>query len=251
MPGAELLFAGLDAPVALSLLGLSFLSSLITAAFGIGGGVLMLAVMATLLPAAAVIPVHGLVQLGSNAGRAFVFRAEINRRHLAPFTIGAVLGIAAGSSVVVQLDAGLLQMIVGLFVLWTLYLPVPALMGRSAALTGALSSVLTMFVGGTGPFIAAFVKTLQFDRVSHVATHAAMMTVQHLLKTLAFGVLGFAFGQWIGFVMLLILFGFLGTLAGRSVLLRINEALFQKVLTVILTLLALQLVYAGGAALWS
>ncbi|MCV3272047.1 sulfite exporter TauE/SafE family protein [Roseobacter sinensis] len=249
MTTGEMHIAGLDLPVALTLLGLSFLSSLITAAFGIGGGTMMLAVMATLLPASALIPVHGLVQLGSNAGRACVFRHQINRAHLLPFTVGAVLGVAIGSSVVVQLDAGALQMIVGLFVLWTLYLPIPRLMKRSAGLTGALSSGLTMFVGGTGPFIAAFVKTLGFDRTTHVATHAAMMTVQHLLKTVAFGLLGFAFSQWIGFVVLLILFGFLGTLAGRSVLVRLNEALFQRVLTAFLTLLALRLVYAGGAEL--
>lgn len=249
MTAADLLLAGLSWPIALSLLSVSFFSSLITAAFGIGGGVIMLAVMATLLPAPAIIPVHGLVQLGSNAGRAVIFRAQIDRRHLKPFVIGAVLGVAAGSSVVVQLDAGVLQIVVGLFVLWTLYLPIPALMSRSAGLTGLLSSGLTMFVGGTGPFIAAFVKTLGLDRVSHVATHAALMTVQHLLKTIAFGVLGFAFAQWIGFVALLILFGVLGTLAGRSVLLRIDELTFKRALTVILTLLALRLIYAGGTAL--
>ncbi|MGZ2258021.1 sulfite exporter TauE/SafE family protein [Roseobacter sp. A03A-229] len=249
MTAADLLLAGLSWPIALTLLSVSFFSSLITAAFGIGGGVIMLAVMATLLPAPAIIPVHGLVQLGSNAGPAVIFRAQIDRRHLTPFVIGAVLGVAAGSSVVVQLDAGVLQIVVGLFVLWTLYLPIPGLMSRSAGLTGLLSSGLTMFVGGTGPFIAAFVKTLGLDRVSHVATHAALMTVQHLLKTIAFGVLGFAFAQWIGFVALLILFGVLGTLAGRSVLLRIDEVTFKRALTVILTLLALRLIYAGGTAL--
>ncbi len=47
----------------------SFVGSFITAAFGIGGGALLLAIMATLMPPAALIPVHGVVQAGSNAGR--------------------------------------------------------------------------------------------------------------------------------------------------------------------------------------
>ena len=62
-----LLPPGMDALVGVALMGISFLGSFITAAFGIGGGVVVLAVLATLLPPAALIPVHGVVQFGSNA----------------------------------------------------------------------------------------------------------------------------------------------------------------------------------------
>ena len=247
---AELLHAGLGWPVALVAVGISFLSSLITAAFGIGGGAVMLAVLATLLPAPAIIPVHGLVQLGSNAGRSLLFFRHIHREALLPFLVGAVIGIALGSTFVVQLDPGMLQITVGAFILWTVFFTTPRLMGRSAGITGAFSSFLTMFVGGTGPFVATYVKTLGLDRVRHVGTHAAMMTAQHLLKTIAFGLLGFAFAQWAGFIALLILFGFLGTVVGRSVLLRIDEARFKRILSIILTVLALRLIYAGAADLW-
>lgn len=249
MTVADLLHAGLGWPVALVLIAISFVSSLMTAAFGIGGGAVMLAVLATLLPAPAIIPVHGLVQLGSNTGRSLLFFKHIKWSQLAPFTLGAVIGIVLGGRFVVQLDAGVLQIAVGSFILWTVLAPVPALMRRSVLITGALSSFLTMFVGGTGPFVAAYVKTLGLDRVTHVATHAAMMTLQHLLKTIAFGVLGFAFAQWLGFTLVLIASGFLGTVAGRSVLLRIDEVLFKRVLNVILAVLALRLIYAGGVAM--
>ncbi|MEC8482909.1 MAG: sulfite exporter TauE/SafE family protein, partial [Pseudomonadota bacterium] len=50
----------------------SFLTSLMTASLGAGGGVMMLGVMGQLLPVQVIIPVHGLVQLGSNAGRAIM-----------------------------------------------------------------------------------------------------------------------------------------------------------------------------------
>ena len=45
----------------------SLATSFLTAAFGIGGGFTLIALMA-LLPPAALIPIHGIVQLGSNAG---------------------------------------------------------------------------------------------------------------------------------------------------------------------------------------
>lgn len=51
---------------------------------------------------------------------------------------------------------------------------------------GAISSFLTMFFGATGLFVASFTKSLKLP-CDHVATQAALMTVQHGVKTIAFG----------------------------------------------------------------
>lgn len=246
---AELVHAGLGWPVAATLAGLSFVASFITVAFGIGGGALMLGMLAILLPAAAIIPVHGLVQLGSNAGRLSLMLEHVQRAVLPAFVTGAVVGVIFGGAMVVQLPAGMIQLGVGLFILWSVFLRPPAFLRRSAGLTGVFSSFLTMFFGGTGPFVATFVKAQGLGRMQHVATHAALMTVQHLLKILVFGLLGFAFAQWIGFVALLIVAGFLGTVAGRYVLARIDEKRFALFLNLVLTVLALRLIWSGGAEL--
>lgn len=246
---AALLPADLGAGAALALVALSFLTSWLTAAFGIGGGTVMLAALASLIPPAALIPVHGLVQLGSNVGRAAVLAGHADRGVLLPFLVGALAGVAAGGAVVVELPPAVVRIGVGAFVLWSLVARPPAFMRRSALIAGAASSFLTMFFGATGPFVAAYVKTLGLDRVAHVATHAAMMTVQHGLKTLAFGFLGFAFGEWLGLVLAMIATGFLGTLAGRHTLMRIDERRFRLGLNLLLTVLALRLIWTGGAAL--
>jgi hypothetical protein len=57
-----MLHAGLGWTVAGLLIVASFATSFITAAFGIGGGGVLLAILASLVPPAALIPVHGLVQ---------------------------------------------------------------------------------------------------------------------------------------------------------------------------------------------
>ena len=246
---AEIFHAGLGWPIALTLIGMSFLGSFITVAFGIGGGAVMLAVFATLLPASAIIPVHGLVQLGSNAGRMALTFRHIQRDVVAIFTLGALIGVVAGGAFVVQLDPAMIQIGVGLFILWSILMRPPAFLRHSAGLTGAFSSFLTMFFGATGPFVATFVKSLQLDRMGHTATHATLMTVQHTLKTVTFGFLGFAFSIWAGFVALLIASGLLGTIVGRRVLLRADETRFRFTLNLILTLLALRLIFAGATAL--
>ena len=73
----------------------------------------------------------------------------------------------------------------------------------------------------------------------------ACMTAQHLLKVVAFGVLGFAFGPYVVLIAGLIAFGFLGTIAGKRLLMKIDEALFKKVLNAILIVLSLRLIWAG------
>jgi len=63
---AETLHAGRGWPILIALAKVSFAASFITV--GIGGGAVMLAVLATLLPAAAIIPVHGLFRAGGGIG---------------------------------------------------------------------------------------------------------------------------------------------------------------------------------------
>lgn len=242
---ADMIHAGLGWPLAASLAALSFVGSFITVAFGIGGGAVMLAVMAVLLPASAIIPVHGLVQLGSNAGRLSIMLRHVHLAVIPAFLLGALIGVAVGGAMVVQLPAGAVQLGVGTFILWSVFFKPPSFMRRSAVFSGVISSFLTMFFGGTGPFVATFVKGQELTRLHHVATHAALMTIQHLLKVVAFGLLGFVFSQWLGFVALLIATGFLGTVVGRMVLTKINEARFLLILNAILTVLALRLIWSG------
>ena len=241
----EALHAGLGLPTASSIILLSFFTSLVSAAFGLGGGAVLLAVLANLLPAAAIIPVHGVVQVGSNLGRAAVLFTHIDRNVLVPFALGSLVGVALGGLVAVRLPPAVLQVGIGTFILWSVFARPPAFLRHSGALVGLFSSFLTMFFGGTGPFIAAYIKTLGHDRLRHVATHASLMTLQHVLKSLAFGVLGFAFADWLPLVAMMILAGFLGTVAGKAVLTRIDERRFRLALNALLVVLALRLIGTG------
>ena len=232
---------------ALALVGTSFATSAVTAAFGIGGGAILLAVMASLVPPAALIPVHGVVQLGSNAGRAALLFGHLYRPALPAFALGSVVGAVLGGLVVVQLPPRAVEVAVGAFILWTVFGSVPALARRWAGPAGLVSSVLTMFFGATGPFVAAFVRSFGLERRAHVATQAALMTLQHGLKVAVFGLLGFAFGPWAGLAAAMIGAGFLGTVAGTAVLGRRSDAGFARVLDALLVVLGLHLVWSGLA----
>ena len=233
----------------LGLCGVSFIGSFITASLGLGGGLLVLATMTLVLPPAVLIPLHGVVQIGSNGFRALLMRREILFSIIPSFTLGSLVGATIGGHAFVALETWVLQAVLGVFVLYATWAPGfrSSKPGPAKFLgLGIFGGFLTMFVGGTGPLVAPFVSAACDRRQQMVATHAALMIFQHSFKVIAFGFMGFAFGSYIPLLVGLLSFGVLGTYGGRMVLNRLPEQLFRTMLRTFLTLLALRLLYAAS-----
>lgn len=255
MPDALLQFLlppDLSLVAATALVALSFVTSMMSGAMGLGGGVLMLGVMTQLLPPAVLLPVHGMVQVGSNFGRAVIMRRDVARMLVLPFLLGSILGVALGAQIVDLLSRPAMLIILGCFLLWSVWSPKlrPArLPPRWFTLVGAMSSFCTMFVGSTGPLVAAFLVPDPLTRHQVVATQGALMTIQHALKVIAFTALGFALIEWIPLLCLMVGLGFVGTYAGRRLLDRVDERRFKLAFKLIMTALALKIL-GDGLGLW-
>ncbi len=234
----------LDAVASILLVAASFLGSFITAAMGIGGGMVLLAGMATMMPAPAIVPVHGVLQLGSNFGRAAILRADIDWHTFLYFGFGAIFGVAIGGSIVVTLSADVLRAGLGLFILYMVWGPKLRFVSSGQTVVvafGVGASILTMFFGATGAFISSLLNQRGYQPRGLVATHSTCMVAQHTLKIIAFGILGFAFAEWAGLMVLMLVSGFAGTYLGSRVLTRLPAEVFAKGLKVILTFLAANL----------
>lgn len=232
----------------LLLCAISFLGSLITASIGIGGGTLMLATMALLMPPAVLVPIHGVVQLGSNFGRALLLYREIIREIIPIFLIGTIIGVILGGQVVVALPVEILQVILSIFILYTVWVPtLKALAVKKFTFLGigVVGAFTTMFVGATGPLITPFVIAISKGRKQVVGTHACLMTIQHTFKLIVFGFIGFGFFPYIPLIISLIIFGFIGTYIGKLALNRIPENIFRVTLKLVLTIMALKLFFTA------
>lgn len=227
-------------------------TALITSLFGAGGGLVLLLLMALVIPPAALIPVHGLVQLGSNISRATLTWRQINWRVILAFAPGTLLGAWLGSLVLVQVPDSLWQLSIALFVLWLCWgPPLPgAVFGPvGIALAAALTGFASLFLGATGPLVAAFIKQIPQPRFATVATFATAMTLQHAPKAVLFGSLGFVLMDWLGFVVLMVMATLAGNRLGLALLGRISDHGFHRLFNIALTLLALRLLwqaYSGG-----
>jgi uncharacterized membrane protein YfcA len=235
---------GLGGWSALGLIGLSFLTSLITATFSLGGGSLLIAAMALVLPPLVVVPVHGCVQLGSNAGRALVMRAHIQWQFLLWVALGAVVGSVLGGRFASLLPERWFAAAIGVFVLVTAWLPQPKLIAESRAVQftgGVVVSALGMVVGAAGPLVAAFVRGIA-DRRQLVATHAMLNALVHVFKVAVFVTLGFAFAEYLWLILAMVASGFAGTALGSRLLTRVPERVFRLVFRFLLSAVALELV---------
>jgi uncharacterized membrane protein YfcA len=112
-------------------------------------------------------------------------------------------------------------------------------------MAAAVTTVISVFVGASGPLVAAFTQQMSKDRFERVATFSACMTVQHAIKLLVFGWLGFAFSDWLALIVAMVLTGVAGTWIGLNLLSKISNCRFDQTFKWVLTLLAIKLLYSA------
>lgn len=216
---------------------------------GAAGGLMLLAILATVFPPVVVIPLHTLVQLASNVGRVAIMWSYIIRDLLLPFLAGSAVGAMAGAQIFVSLPTGLLQGIIACFILLAMWLPRIAQAGSARgrfAVVGFAATFLGVFVSATGQLVGPFVHHATPDRRNYVATFGAMMAIMHTAKAAAFLTLGISLGAYAPLIVALIAAGVLATWAGRLALDHVPERLFRTMFRVILTVLALRLLWVAA-----
>ncbi len=229
--------------VALGLIILSAFTSAITAAFGLGGGSLLIAVMSLFMPAAIVVPVHGAVQLGSNGGRAFLRRKYIQFQFALWFIVGSAFGAMLGGGVAAKLPDNIFKIAIGLFLLYVMWVPKLKISKKgtlSTIIAGAFTSSIGMVVGISGPLVLSFLRNLK-ERREIVGTHAFLMTFQNLFKLIVFIMLGFAFTDYVWLILAMVISGFIGTALGGLLLDKLPEKIFRSAFRWIITIVALDL----------
>jgi uncharacterized membrane protein YfcA len=205
----------------------------------------MLAVMTLFWPAAVAVPVHGVVQFGSNAGRAILRRAFIQWQFAGWFVLGSAIGAPIGGQVVSLLPDAVFKSAIAVFILWSVWAPQPKVPVRTPLLVtfaGVVTAAIGMVVGIAGPLVAANLRHLE-DRRQIVATHAFLTSCQNLFKVLTFVALGFAFGTYLPLTLLLIAVGFAGTALGGALLERLPERAFRIAFRLMLSVIALELLW--------
>lgn len=229
-----------------SLLALANLvTSALTGITGVGGGMILIALMPLFVPAVAIVPVHGVTQFVSNGTRAWFGRGEIDYRYFGQFVAGSLAGLLVFGTLIrfVQLD--LIPLFIGVYILlitWSDSFNRAIRRFESFFLVGFIQTGLGVFVGTPGPINIAVLNKHYEDNHVVVSTGALFMTVVHFAKILVYIVMGFAFADYWQLLVMMVVMATLGSWLGTTLRHRIKLDWLKKALPWILTILAVQLI---------
>lgn len=245
----------------------ALLTATISAIVGMGGGILLLAVMAGFMPLGEAVQLHATVQLVSNGTRIAAFFRSVDGRTVRRFVCGALPGVVIGFLIlrwIRNLDStgeGLehaepyLKIIIGGYILIVTHLPKPRKEAHRPwrfdfTLLGLLVGILGLVVGAIGPIIAPLFARRGFVKENLIATKAVCQMSTHAMKIPAFWALGLlepvAFSQlFVGMAAMAVA----GTFLGKRILRHVSPEAFVMLYKIALTVAGLKVLAYDG--LWS
>lgn len=229
------------------IVGGSFLAAMCNAAFSAGGAMIILAVTSTVLPVAAIVPIHSTLLIGSTSMRALLFWRYVDWKIAGPFLIGSVIAVAIGSRVYVELPETVIATAISIVMLIAIWLPSVGWrpnVRHPWAIVGFIHSLLsTLFAYGA--LLHAVILHTGLNRRQIVGTMAACLTGMGIFKISGYALNGFDYTPYMQLIVFSIAAAFLGTWVGKMMIDRISERVFRTVFRALVTVTALRLLYVG------
>ncbi len=223
-------------PAALFVVGMAFITAMLSGVFGMAGGLVLMGALAFVLPVQAAFVTHGVLQLVANG-----WRAILHRKHVRWDIVGwyALASLIAGGVVALLSftpSKPLLFLLLGLvpFLTWLpqKWINLDAGKPVQAFLSGLTVTGLNLTAGVAGPLLDIFFVRTELTRHAIVATKAATQVFAHLAKILVYGAPMFA-GQGVGMpplwvFALAIPLSMAGTAVGGMILNRVSDVDFKR-----------------------
>ncbi len=227
---------------------IALVSSTAAAVFGLGGGLILISFLPDFLPAEVIVPIHGVTQLASNTSRAAYSFHSIVWRLLPLFCAGSLLGAALFGILVINITTDYIPLLIGVYILLKLW---SERMGRvlssfdSLFVLGFLQTGLGILVGSTGHLtMPRLLKEIK-DRDSIVATGGMFMSLSHGLKLVAYGIIGFKFSDYSTLLICMVIGALIGSFLGTLLRKNFSNRRFSQVLKILLTVMALRMIYSA------
>ncbi len=237
------------APLSLGILILfSFFTSALSAATGMGGGVLLFTVMTLYFPLNVIIPIHGIIQFFNNFLTLSFLRTHLKKSLLLPFFLGSIPGILLAAFIVDKIiKTSAPQMIILGLIIYSLFrpkrLPDLELQHKNFFWVGLITGFLGIIAGAIDPVLAPFFVRKDLTKEEVIANKAAMQAIVHFAKIPVFLILGFDYLPFLSFCLMTNIACFFGTRFGIVLLHKMSEGVFLKVFKIALSLTGLRMLY--------
>lgn len=228
-------------------------TSVISGVLGMGGGMILMAVYASLLPVKSAMILHGLTQMSANGFRAYIHKQHINYKILLPYFIGVGIVFVLLRMISFVPNKGVLYLCLGLFPFIT-FIPKIAdyfsitRMNRPVLCGGAVTFA-QITAGASGGILDIFFINSPLSRYQIISTKAFTQTFGHIIKLIYYlSIIKIAadlknLNWWIYPAVIIV--SFLGTYIGKKILISLNEELFRKLSKGIILFIACGLIVKG------
>lgn len=223
----------------------NLVTSALTAITGVGGGMILIGLMPFFVPAVAIVPVHGVTQLVSNATRAWFGRDALDFTYFWQFLAGSISGLLIFGVLVRFIHLELIPLFIGIYILlitWSDTFNQAIRRFESFFLVGFVQTGLGVFVGTPGPLNIAVLNKHYDDNNVVVTTGALMMTVVHTAKLVVYLTMGFVFVDYWQLLVMMVIMATIGSWLGTRLRHKIRLDWLKKILPYLLTLIALKLI---------
>ena len=225
---------------------LSFLTSLLTSIFSVGGGLIMLVALAQSFSPGTLIPLHGAIQLFNNLSRTFIYKEFFNWSLIKNILISTLFGSFGGILLFGNVSEEILIWLIAATILFFTWAPLDNFIlsvMRNDWFCGFISGFAGIFIGANGPLVTAYMRTKNLSPKVLVANHGAVMIFQHSIKIALFIYFySFSLQEYIFFIFILAIAGYAGAVLGMTLISKISYDSFNIFLKSLLSFLAMMLV---------
>ena len=209
-------------------------TSILSGVLGMAGGMILMAILVSMVSVASAMMIHGAVQATANGSRAWFLRTSIQWRILPPYLLGATIALLGFVAVTYVPDANLILIVVGVFPFLARLLPhLRGLDVRKpvvAVICGVVVTGAQLLAGASGPLLDVFYLNSRLNRYQIIASKALTQTLGHLLKLVYYGwIIGVSERLDITFFALAMAMAVAGSRIGTSLLGGISDDRLRRV----------------------
>jgi uncharacterized membrane protein YfcA len=226
------------------------IGSCISALTGLGGGSIVLALLLMFYPPIEALALHSFTQLTSNFLRGFLAFKVVAWDVVWRYALLLIPGAFIAGKLMGLFEPAYLEILIGVMIIVSIYLPLPKRMQKLSKgifiPLGFVSGFLGMMIGAVGPFVAPFFQRLGLTRESQLGTKSAAQMSLQLSRIIAFGGLStISFSAIQEEIYILIVAVILGVGISIPISNKLSDKWFDRVVNVILTIIALKTIYSG------
>ena len=229
----------------------TFLTSILSGVFGMAGGIIMMAILLSVLSVASAMVLHAAIQLVSNIWRAILWRKHIVWRVTPFYGLGIVAGVILISFVEYVPDKAVALIVVGsvplLAVAAQRFIHLSIMNRGQTFVTAMVLTFIQMTGGVVGPLLDLLYNNAPLTRHQIVATKAMTQSVMHTVRLAYFGMLiplltgGEGWPAELNPVWMLVFMAaaIVGTTTAAPILHRIKDTHFKGLSKVLIILISL------------